>query len=717
MASSPPQTSAYAPLRAMSPPAEESRSRSRSPLFPEPQPMSQASIDDMHNTERAELVAHEQSHPPRSGAPTRGHVLPASRTHRRSGSAPDPWSPGYQRNVHRFSQPAPPTGKQPKRVSIVTPEHARSTPAPSNHAGEAHGHGARARSIPLYAHHRHGSGSSGVAVRVRKKEPSLANFFRKLNGERVRERGHKVPGVWESTKAIVTSSWLNVLFIFVPLSWIAALGKWHYTYAFILSFVAIIPLENISEFGGEQLALYCGESIGDLIVITLHNVVEAVLALILLIKCELKLLQSTVIGVVLLHCLLIPGTAFLTDGTKLWAQQLKPRVTQLNQSLLTIGVLALVVPAGFFTALPYQNPGLYAPQYMNNTLASVEGVSVNATGGNFTGLAKRAEIDYYKHKASVHAIEVAASVVHVSDATRDWMLRLSRGTSVILLIIYIGSRFYLHNPPGEHIVVEDIPLHDQEAHFTDLKHPIIYEDVTPRGSLHKRGYSLSVSGDDVEDREKLISHIEREHGASQLIDEEAEHHEPPEIGPWMAVLLLIIVIGLLSVTAEWLVKSIEPIRETELFTSEWFGLILLPLVSYAADGLNTIMFFIRTNLLAMNVPPPDDLAKAKSIDLSIQFTLFWIPALVLIGWALNEPLTLLFDHFEVVVVVGACFLVNSVTQDGRTNWSEGMIMIGFYLIIALAAWYYPGEAEPHFLLQCQSIIGLLESSPVKAASY
>lgn len=95
------------------------------------------------------------------------------------------------------------------------------------------------------------------------------------------------------------------------------------------------------------------------------------------------------------------------------------------------------------------------------------------------------------------------------------------------------------------------------------------------------------------------------------------------------------------------------------------------------------------------------------------------------------------DHFEVVVLVGACFLVNSVTQDGRTNWSEGMIMIGFYIIIvrissfwmpllkrmltysviqALAAWYYPGEAEAHFLLQCQSIAGLLESSPVKAAT-
>lgn len=159
----------------------------------------------MHNTEQDELTTHEQSHPSRSGAPTRGHVLPASKTHRRTGSAPDPWSPGYQRNIHRFSQPPPPTGKGQKRVSIVEPEHSRSTP-PSAPTPEAHGHGAKARSAPLYAHHRRASGSSSLAVRVRKKKPSLANFFRKLNGERVRERGHKVPGVWESLKAIVMSS-------------------------------------------------------------------------------------------------------------------------------------------------------------------------------------------------------------------------------------------------------------------------------------------------------------------------------------------------------------------------------------------------------------------------------------------------------------------------------------------------------------------------------
>ncbi|KAJ1301358.1 hypothetical protein OPQ81_003757 [Rhizoctonia solani] len=668
-ARTPPDSDQYLPLREGASPPPQTHApvagpshHGSAPLTPEPQPMSQASVDEMHHAQDVELAAHEpvNSNPnPRE----RRHIQPIS--HRRTGSAPDPWSPGYQRNTQRFSLGA----------SIAT----RATGPPTNTSGNSkpshpgNRKTSQPRSVPLYAHHRHGSSSPDAPVRIRRKAPGIMNFFRKLNGERVRERGHKVPGVWQSLKAIVVSSWLNILFVFLPFSWIAALAKWNYVYTFILSFIAIIPLENISEYGGEQLALYCGESIGDLIVITLHNIVEAVLAIVLLVKCELKLLQSTVIGVVLLHCLLVPGVAFLTDGTKLWAQQLKPRVTELNQSLLTVGVLALVVPTGFFSALPYKNPSEYAPQFINYTDTTMSRPGTAPTrrdllSSNLFDLSKRAPIINSTHKASVHAIEVAA-----------------RGISIILLVIYIGSRIYLHNPPGEHIVVETVHTTEDDH---DEKHAVLYDDVTPRNSFtHVHTFKKSLrdrhSKDDIgEDRERLISQVEREHGASEFIDEgNGEHHHPPEINPWIAVILLVIVIGLLSVTAEWLVKSIEPIREERLFTSEWFGLILLPIVSFAGDGLNTIMYFIRTNLMKMHIEPPNDLAKAKSIDLSIQFTLFWIPALVLVGWALNEPLTLLFDHFEVVVVVGASFLVNSVTQDGRTNWSEGTIMVGFYVII------------------------------------
>ncbi|KAF8730036.1 hypothetical protein RHS02_07717, partial [Rhizoctonia solani] len=206
-----------------------------------------------------------------------------------------------------------------------------------------------------------------------------------------------------------------------------------------VSFIAIIPLENLSKYGGEQLALYCGEGIGDLIVITLHNTVEAVLAIVLLVKCKLKLLQSTVIGVVLLHCLLVPGVAFLTDGTKLWAQQLKPRITKLNQSLLTIGVLSLVVPTAFFSALPYKHPEQYAPQFINKTrIATRPGLAPthrDLLSTNLLDLNKHVLFTPPTHNASIYAIQVASTVDAVSDLTRDWLLRLSRGISIILLLV------------------------------------------------------------------------------------------------------------------------------------------------------------------------------------------------------------------------------------------------------------------------------------------
>lgn len=39
------------------------------------------------------------------------------------------------------------------------------------------------------------------------------------------------------------------------------------------------------------------------------------------------------------------------------------------------------------------------------------------------------------------------------------------------------------------------------------------------------------------------------------------------------------------------------------------------------------------------------------------------------------------DLFEVAVLVGACFLVNYVTADAKTNWAEGMALVLFYLMI------------------------------------
>ena len=51
-------------------------------------------------------------------------------------------------------------------------------------------------------------------------------------------------------------------------------------------FLSIIPLEKLFDWCGDQMTLFLGSSLGDLLTISLNNAVEATLAIILLTKCE-----------------------------------------------------------------------------------------------------------------------------------------------------------------------------------------------------------------------------------------------------------------------------------------------------------------------------------------------------------------------------------------------------------------------------------------------
>ncbi|KAF8521153.1 hypothetical protein JB92DRAFT_3111300 [Gautieria morchelliformis] len=449
------------------------------------------------------------------------------------------------------------------------------------------------------------------------KIPPRKVFWTRFRGKSRTE----IPGVLKSLKAIVLCSWLNVFLIFIPIAWAAHFEINHWKNdpltIFALCFLSTISLEKLFDFGGEQIALYCGKSLGDLVVVTLNNAVEATLAIILLIRCQLKILQSTIAGVVLLHLLFVPGVAFLTGGARIWQQNLEPRPTQLNQTLLTIGVLALLVPAAFFAAL---NPGV----------ASSNNAAV-ATGTNAT-------------------IAGAGTEPFLSDTLRADLLAMSRGISILLLIVYICSRIFLYDPPGDMNV-------------------------------------LTVAADDPEEVRRIEAEL-------------AE--EDPKVNPWVCLLLLISTVAVMATTAVFLVASVEEVRAESKLTTEWFGIILLPLVSFSGDGTVAVVYFMKTALF-LRPETPESLARGRAIDLSIQFTLFWMPFLVLLGWWTDKPLILLFDLYEVAILIGACFLVNYVTADLKTNWAEGVILCAFYVMIALVSWFYKGQIEIDELLQCQSV--------------
>ncbi|NES73398.1 MAG: cation transporter, partial [Okeania sp. SIO2D1] len=74
---------------------------------------------------------------------------------------------------------------------------------------------------------------------------------------------------------------------------------------------------------------------------------------------------------------------------------------------------------------------------------------------------------------------------------------------------------------------------------------------------------------------------------------------------------------------------------------------------------------------------------------SLQIALFVAPVLILAGLLLGQPMDLNFNPFELVAVVVAVLIANSVSSDGRSDWLEGALLLAAYAVLGLAFYYHP----------------------------
>ncbi len=63
-----------------------------------------------------------------------------------------------------------------------------------------------------------------------------------------------------------------------------------------------------------------------------------------------------------------------------------------------------------------------------------------------------------------------------------------------------------------------------------------------------------------------------------------------------------------------------------------------------------------------------ELAVAVAVGSSTQICMLITPLTVIIGWALNQEMTLDFHAFETVVLFITVLIVNYLIQDGKSNW-------------------------------------------------
>ena len=268
------------------------------------------------------------------------------------------------------------------------------------------------------------------------------------------------------------------------------------------------------------------------------------------------------LGSILSNILLVLGCCFLAGGIKFQQQTFNSTVASTMSSLMAVASASLIIPATLYSTLS------------DSGESTIENINI-----------------------------------------------LSRGTSIVLLFIYISYLFF------------------------QLKtHTELFDDAEAQ---------------------------------------EGNQQEPELLGPWAAGAVLVVITLLVAICAEYLVDSIDAIVETAHISKTFIGLILLPIVGNAAEHVTAVVVAWKDKM---------DLAIGVAIGSSLQIALFVTPFLVILGWIMGRDMTLHFETFETVSFFLSALVVTLLIQDGKSNYLEGLLCLGMYIIIALAFYVYPDEA-------------------------
>ncbi|ROT36606.1 Ca2+ transporter [Sodiomyces alkalinus F11] len=377
---------------------------------------------------------------------------------------------------------------------------------------------------------------------------------------------------WHVTKLTLYSNYVNFLLIMVPLGIVAGELQWSPTAVFTINFFAIIPLAAVLSFATEQISMKLGDAIGGLLNATFGNAVELIVSIVALKEGQIEVVQSSMLGSILSNLLLVMGMCFFFGGivnmrhpsTQLGQEQgFASATAQTTCSLMTLSSASLVIPATLYNVLDGNN----------------------------------------------------------EDKERTVLL-LSRGTAIILLLLYVLYLWF-----------------------------------------------------------QLRTHQNLFDSEQQLSEDEPE---VPLMGAIPAALVLVVTTVLVAICADYLVGSIDDVVESAHISRNFIGMILIPIVGNAAEHVTAVVVAVRNKM---------DLAMGVAIGSSIQIALLVTPFLVILGWAvLDQPMSLHFETFETVAFAFSVMVVTYTVQDGRSNYLEGAMLLGLYLIIALAFYVTPSDA-------------------------
>ncbi|MDX6317637.1 MAG: Ca2+:H+ antiporter [Nocardioidaceae bacterium] len=160
-------------------------------------------------------------------------------------------------------------------------------------------------------------------------------------------------------------------------------------------------------------------------------------------------------------------------------------------------------------------------------------------------------------------------------------------------------------------------------------------------------------------------------------------HDPPEdeAPTWSvkgAVVVLAVATVLVAVAAEFVASSVQEAGASLGLHSGFIGFVILPLVGNAAEQFSALALAAKDKL---------DIASEIAVGASMQLAMLVVPLLVLLGVLTGHQIELAFSPLELTALTIGTLLTRQLLDDGKTNWLEGVMLLGLYLAFAGAVFF------------------------------
>lgn len=158
--------------------------------------------------------------------------------------------------------------------------------------------------------------------------------------------------------------------------------------------------------------------------------------------------------------------------------------------------------------------------------------------------------------------------------------------------------------------------------------------------------------------------------------EEQEGHEAeqPEWSRKTSIIVLAAATAAVAYVSEKLVHTFTEVGETFGWSELFIGVIIVAIVGNAAEHATALIMAYKNKL---------DITVEIAVGSTLQIAMFVAPLLVLASLMFPVSMPLVFTMSELIAMVTAVILIIMISNDGETNWFEGLTLIAAYAIMGL----------------------------------